>query len=231
MTSSPSPSAALVRAVEWTLHRSIPLKSFLALLFSAGLVCAGFASELVMLLKGNGQLTWTNSVTNAAYRIEWASSLAGPWQQFSALTNLDSIAGTNTTLSVSVPMFYRLVWTNPPLPQPLGEWDFNGYSFDGSLVVTGQMSLTNRVQLWGPWTFAAVPNGTNTWSLDCLSGEAHVYPWTGPTVSMILGGCGFGEGVFLLEGSMIGDTYSGTWFAEGIALSPIGTFIARKRPG
>jgi len=209
------------------------MRYIVVLFISGSLGLAGFGADLnITSLTGNGQLTWTNATTNASYRVEWAASLAGPWQQFNALTNLDSIRATSTTVTVTVPMFYRVVWTDPPAPQPVGDWDFNGYSFAGSLVVTGLISLTNTMSLTetsGTWVFGAVPNGTNTWRLRCSDGEAWGGTWGNFRFSVYLDGCGFAEGVYGLEGTLLGDTYSGTWYDEGIVANPIGTFIARRR--
>lgn len=209
------------------------MKNIIALLISGSLASAAFGADFVITsLTANGQLTWTNAITNASYRVEWAASPAGPWQQFNALTNLDAIRATSTTVTVSVPMFYRVVWADPPAPQPLGYWDFNGYSFAGTLVTTGLITLTNRLGLTevsGTWTFGALPNGTNTWRLLCSSGEA----WGGTggnfRYSVFLGGCGFAEGAFFLDGTLLADTYSGTWYEEGYLANPVGTFIAKRK--
>ena len=130
--------------------------------------------------------------------------------------------------------FRAVVWADPPAPQPLGYWDFKGYSdrFAGTLVTTGLITLTNRLGLTevsGTWTFEALPNGTNTWRLLCSSGEA----WGGTggnfRYSVFLGGCGFAEGAFFLDGTLLADTYSGTWYDEGFLANPIGTFIAKRK--
>jgi hypothetical protein len=223
------------RAAEVHVHLTalIIMRTILALLAIGSLESAGFGAELVITsLTANGQLTWTNAATNASYRVEWAPTLTGPWQQFNTLTNLDSFKATGSVVTVTVPLFYRVVWTDPPPPQPAGDWEFNGYSFAGSLVVTGLISLTNSMSLneaSGSWVFGAVPNGTNTWQLRCPDGEARGSVWDDFRFSLFLDGCGFAEGVFGLEGALLGDTYSGTWFDEGIVANPIGTFIARKK--
>jgi hypothetical protein len=97
---------------------------------------AAWAGDLVITsFPGNGTLTWTNSVNNATYRVEWAGSVTGPWQNFDALINLNSISATSTVVSVQVPMFYRVVWTDPPAPA--GEYLYKAYDSFGALVVTG----------------------------------------------------------------------------------------------
>jgi len=134
------------------------MKTLSVLLLSGSFAAAAAAADLVIQsLDRNGQLTWTNSVSNATYRVEWSGSLAGPWQNFTALTNLNSIPATNTSVTVTVPMFFRVVWTDAPTPQPAGNWLFNGYDNAGNIMVTGIVSLavlnnvTNTFQ--GNWTF------------------------------------------------------------------------------
>ena len=58
---------------------------------------------------GNGFITWTNSHTNGQFNVEWASCPEGPWQ--SSWTGLWNFAATATTISASVPMFYRVSWS------------------------------------------------------------------------------------------------------------------------
>jgi len=61
----------------------------------------------------NGQLSWNNYSNSSEYatqyRIEWASSLSGPWTN--SWASLDGISATGQSYTVSVPMFYRLVAT------------------------------------------------------------------------------------------------------------------------
>ncbi len=57
--------------------------------------------------RDNGSLSWTNDASNATYRVEWAATLDGPW--FYSWDSLNHIAaGTNKSLTVSIPMFYRV---------------------------------------------------------------------------------------------------------------------------
>ena len=84
----------------------------------------------ITLFQGNGNLAWTNAaITNAIYRVEWAPSPTGTWQQsFQNIHTIDALS--NKAFTVSVPMFYRVVMmTNQP---PLGMvW------IDGGDVVLG----------------------------------------------------------------------------------------------
>ena len=110
----------------------------------------------------NGVLTWTNTVSNATYRVEWAGSPTGPWQTFDALTNLSLLSATSNSVTVKVPTFYRVVWLDPPPPQPDGTWEYQAYDDQGVLVVTGRLfmvSETNRIT--GTWDLQLTGNSTN----------------------------------------------------------------------
>ena len=88
-------------------------------LIAATIVCAGGLAfgqaPVITSFHGNGELTWTNNVTNVAYRVEWSPSLTeGHWHR--SWQSLDFIESrTNASLSAEVPMFYRVVMmTNWP---------------------------------------------------------------------------------------------------------------------
>jgi len=70
---------------------------------------------VITAFSGNGEITWTNDVTNVTYRVQWASSLQGQdvWQNdWRSLNTIPS--GTNTSFLSSVPMFYQVVIPWPP---------------------------------------------------------------------------------------------------------------------
>lgn len=93
----------------------------------AGHVSA-WAQSPVIAMEGNGQLAWTNELnTNALYRAEWASEPGGPWHSFThqPINTID--AHNNTSFSVAVPMYYRVVMiTNQP---PVGMVWIDGGEF------------------------------------------------------------------------------------------------------
>ena len=70
------------------------------------------AQELeIISFQSNGGIAWTNAMTNAAYQVEWASSLTGNWyNSWESCRTLQS--STSTTGRASVPMFYRLAFEN-----------------------------------------------------------------------------------------------------------------------
>lgn len=83
-------------------------------MFMAGALHAD--APVITSLSDNGQIEWSNSVnTNARYRIQWSSDLAGLWcNSFQSLENMEAHSGTS--FSAAVPMFYRVVMTTNPPP-------------------------------------------------------------------------------------------------------------------
>jgi formylglycine-generating enzyme required for sulfatase activity len=72
-------------------------------------------APVITSFQGNGTLTWTNSLTNVSYRVEWASSLDGRWRQsWQSLSSVESL--TNRVFRVPVPMFYRVALVPRALP-------------------------------------------------------------------------------------------------------------------
>jgi len=65
-------------------------------------------------LSRNGLLTWTNTSLSVTCRVEWASSVDGPWT--SSWDSLTNIVITNHVTERGVPMFYRVVCSTPPAP-------------------------------------------------------------------------------------------------------------------
>jgi hypothetical protein len=85
-----------------------------AVLLCAGLACGASAGDLAIAsFNGAGRLTFEalNNGTNYTYRVEWASSPAGPWTNFAgAAAVLDAVeAPGGKTVTCSVPMCYRVV--------------------------------------------------------------------------------------------------------------------------
>ena len=63
-------------------------------------------------LDGNGQLTVT-APSNSDFTVEWASSLIPTVEWKQSWSSLKNIPCTNGTMTVEVPMFYRVTcWTN-----------------------------------------------------------------------------------------------------------------------
>jgi hypothetical protein len=116
------------------------------------LTCSRAADLAITLFTSAGRLTWTNSVSNATYRIEWAGTAEGPWQRFDALTHLTSIAAASTVVTVQVPMCDRVVWLDAPAHA--GTYRYSGYEEGGGMIVAG-----NRTGSWSYSTFFGPVNG------------------------------------------------------------------------
>ena len=76
-------------------------------------ICASlYAEELqITSFHSNGVLTWSNRVSNAQYRVEWATTPSSPWQTNAPIFD---ISATAKVTSIEVPMFYRVVWVDAP---------------------------------------------------------------------------------------------------------------------
>ncbi len=114
-----------------------------------GWACAGQAEKLaIQSFSGTGRLVFNtlNSATN--YRVEWASSPAGPWTNFigEALARLDRIpAPQAASVTCAVPMFYRVVAevTNAWLSlDVVGDLDFGAVALGATSTRT--LTLMNR---------------------------------------------------------------------------------------
>src|ERR1035438_8947010 len=80
---------------------------FIVLALLAGVHQAAAQLPVITSFSQNGVLVCSNLSPGSVASVQWASSLSGPWQ-----TNWASLAAvtvnSNGTISVSVPMFYRV---------------------------------------------------------------------------------------------------------------------------
>jgi hypothetical protein len=63
----------------------------------------------------NGSLTWSHAVTGGFHSVQWASSITGTWHH--SWADLVNHAATGGTTTVSVPMYYRVIWTASEVSQ------------------------------------------------------------------------------------------------------------------
>jgi hypothetical protein len=204
-----------------------PMKTAMACFAGASLAVTALASGVVITsLSRQGELTWTNSVSNATYRVEWSSSVAGPWQAFDALTNLSLISATSSEVSVHVPMLYRVVWLDPPPAQPAGAWEYWGYDEFENLVVVGFLTVIGTDPIVGTYSFHRV---------DFTNGSAHYRGQGDLTPGGHIDGAEVrldlsraADDYFTLTGQMLGDEYWGKWEWSGFVLQETGRFVARR---
>ena len=83
------------------------------LIFSVHIFGTAQAEEVMITSFTDGTITWSNRVSDAQYRVEWASTLSDDeaWQTNAPVFTLTA---TSTVTSVAVPMFFRVLWLNPP---------------------------------------------------------------------------------------------------------------------
>ena len=176
----------------------------------------------------NGTLTWTNSVSDAIYRVESAASLAGPW---SAVAGMESIRSSNlqVTVELGTPSpesmkLYRVIWTNAPPAQPIGTWMY--YGFEGtSLVVTGLLSISATNPVVGDCQFGAVSNSNQT---KHPVGSAS-FNGSMPTPNVVMipdialqNNGGPAIGYPSLRGQMALEEYCGTWWYNDFYIDTMG---------
>ena len=65
-------------------------------------------SPNIISFDNSGKLTWINSDTNLFYRVEWASTLMDPDGWHSNYTFLTDIRSSDSIVTSSVPMYYRV---------------------------------------------------------------------------------------------------------------------------
>lgn len=121
--------------------------------------------------------------------------------------------------------FYR-AQTIPPPAQPLGDWDYQGYDAQGSLVVTGRVTfLTATTPLAGSWDFQAVhvPHvsghyvGQHSFDDGELSGQRVMVRHLRAI-----------DDEFVLTGQMGSDVFAGTWQRSVEGPTETGSFMARR---
>jgi hypothetical protein len=68
----------------------------------------------IVAFTGSGELTWTNGLTNLYYDVQWASAITGTGSWRSSYGSLENIQSCSNTVTVSVPMFYRVTGSSYP---------------------------------------------------------------------------------------------------------------------
>ena len=175
----------------------------------SGLVAAAWGADLTITsFTSDGNLAWTNSVSNATYRVEWASTAQGPWQRFDALTNLSSVTATSRLVTVHVPMLYRVVWIDAP--QHAGTYRYSGYEDAGGLVITGRITLSAQTNpVTGEWSLRQV--GEPIGPIGPQIGEGVLRgSLSGSQLAADLNP-GWADNNVFLNGQLTGNTWTGLW--------------------
>ena len=124
---------------------------FIGLVFLAGVHSTLAQLPVITSFSQNGLLICSNLQSGTVASVEWASSLAGPWQTNWA--GLDAVTvGTNGTISVSVPMFYRVrgVAATPAGMAliPAGSFVMGNYLFDNSATNDPDITDANPTNVY-----------------------------------------------------------------------------------
>jgi hypothetical protein len=194
------------------------------LTWAAGLMAAAasaLAAELVITsAERNGTLTWTNSLSNAVYRIQWSNTVTSSWTNFQSLAALDCIQGTGGALTAQVPVFYRVVAEEKPSkPDVSGVYLYDGYNATGYPLVTGWLSIGPMPGfpelLNGTWSLGYVGDPTGTDPTQAIGqqlgkGELRAGVLNGKVVVDLTPNIGnYSVG---LEGTITNGQYTGSWF-------------------
>jgi hypothetical protein len=217
------------------------LPALLALLSLSGRPV--LAQPCITSLSPTGELTWSPSTPIGFYCVESAPSASGPWTPYSTVADLDSTITTNL-LSAQVMLtntqaFFRVAWV---YPNPVGVWDYRGYDRNG-LAVTGQLSIPSmtlsssnahdityafqgsfHLQYAGsstnwPYPFPVTGSGFFGGSLGVRYDSLSIF-WPSNYVDNNVG----------LQGTILGNTCTGTWHWSGIGPLAGGPFSAVRTP-
>jgi hypothetical protein len=121
--------------------------------------------------------------------------------------------------------FYR-AQTIPPPAQPLGDWQYEGYDAQGSLIVTGMVTfVTATTPLAGSWDFQPVHlpyvSGHYVGQESFIDGELSGQRATVSKMRAI-------DDEFVLSGQMGSDVFAGTWQHHVEGPTETGSFMARR---
>jgi len=162
----------------------------------------------------DGALSWTNSVSNAVYRIESAPALTGPWD---AVTNLGWLQASNQQVTVKLRSsgaqqmeFFHVVWADAPPAQPVGVWQYRGFDPGGGLAVTGLVSIAATNPMTGTCSFQAAGAGPHP-GHPVGSGSFMNGVVFSPNKVQIPLPMGFFADNFQLSGQMALDEFWGSW--------------------
>ncbi len=89
------------------------MKRLFVAVLAAVVTTAGAQEQVITSFEKNGTITWVNPEPGREYRVEWASRPEGPWS--ADWNDLLGIISSNATITVSVPLFYRVVCVDCPV--------------------------------------------------------------------------------------------------------------------
>jgi hypothetical protein len=194
-------------------------------------------------LNSNGTLVWTNSVRRAAYTVEEAKSPTGPWTPIASV--VDSVSVTNNDIIAQIPLTNSLGYfrVSRTAPSPTGAWDYQAHDNQGTLVITGQLTIASSTLLSTNDPNNPVYSVQGAWNFEYAGPPTNQLSYLGPQIGTgLFGGtlnAGFASLVLSwppdtadnniqLARDLWANTYTGRW--TYVTQLPIasGTFIATK---
>ena len=138
------------------------------------------AQPRITSFNSGGELAWTNSFARGLYSVETRSVPSGPWNTIGSVVDLDG-AKTNR-IALQVPLtnasaFFRVAWIPP---DPMGEWNYRGYDNQGTLVITGQLSIPAMTLLTS--NSPVVYGVEGSWNLQYAGPPTNTLWWLGPQI-------------------------------------------------
>lgn len=212
------------------------------LLVAATTLLAGAVAQAqvrITSLSSNGTLVWTNSVARGAYSVQGANSPLGPWTPFASV--IDTNTATTNPITAQIPVtnsqgYFRVGWT---IPNPVGVWDYQANDSQGTLIVTGQLTITSATlspssiyNLLGNYDLQyAGPPTNNLWYLGPHIGSNALTGTFSPSGSSMI--IRWPQNYFdyniTLTRDIWANTYTGQWLFVTQAPVGWGTFSATKR--
>jgi hypothetical protein len=221
------------------------MQRVLLLVTAAVLVGAVAVAQLqITSFNSTGELSWTNSISRGFYNIESASSPAGPWNPLATVADLDWAKTNSITLQASVTnaqAFYRVQWL---VPDPIGVWDYRGYYRDGTVVITGQLTVSSMTVLSTNDPANTVHGVRGWWSLQYAGPPTNQVWHLGPQIGTGSFGGHLDVGYAHLNiswptnvvddniqliGTLSPNTYTGTWNYYTLEGPRAGPFGAQRR--
>ena len=105
-----------------------------------------YAEDFTLSIESSGTLSWSNSVSNAVYNIEWASELGKEWRSDNPFERIHS---SSNHIVVPIPMYFRVVardanqiqcWDNlDKLDKAIDQWALETATQIGSTIDTNEV--------------------------------------------------------------------------------------------
>jgi hypothetical protein len=173
---------------------------------------------------GQPQVTLTGPI-GARILIEATSDLRTWTPLMTVMNTQGSVLIRDPAADGSPQRFYRAQIIRPPA-QPVGDWEYQGYDVQGTLVVTGRVAfVTATTPLAGSWDFQPVhvPHvsghflGQHSFDDGELSGQRVTVHY----LRII-------DDEFVLSGQMGSEVFAGTWQRHVEGRTETGSFMARR---